>query len=64
MMRPRGAPIATRTAISRARAAPRASSRLVTFTQASRSSSPVADITMMRIGPRSPTTEATSGLVT
>ena len=42
--RPRRA--TTRTAISRARAAPRASSRLVTLTHASRSSSPVADITI------------------
>ena len=41
----------TRTAISRARAAPRASSRFVTFTHASTSSSAVADSTMIRIGP-------------
>ena len=63
-MRPRPAPRDTRTAISRARAAPRASSKLVTLTHASRSSRPVADITMIRMGPRSPTTEATSGFVT
>ena len=63
-MRPLPAPSETRTAISRARAAPRASSRFVTLTHASRSSTAVADMTMIRIGPRSPTIDSTSGLTT
>ncbi len=58
------APSAARTAISRALAAPRASSRLATLTHASRSSNPVAAMTMMRIGPKSPTIESTSGFGT
>ena len=59
--RPQPAPSAARTAISRALAAPRASNRLATLTHARRSSSPVADMTMIRIGPRSPTIESTNG---
>ena len=60
----RVAPSAARTAISRARAVPRASSRLATLTIASSSRSPVAAKAMSRIGPRSPTIESRSGRIT
>ena len=58
------APSAVRTAMSRARAAPRAISRFATLKSASRSSSPVAANAMTTVGPRSPTSSVTSDFMT